>query len=1111
MAKREELEQAIAALEAQRVILGDDVVETMVAAAREKLVALEVQRAVEERKQVTVLFADVSGFTAMSETMDPEELYDTMNTLWARLDAVIIAHDGTIDKHMGDAVMALFGAPTAREDDPERAIQTALAMQKEIKNWGKEISESKSQFTSPRSLISIRIGLHTGPVWLGTVATTAEYTAMGDTVNLASRLQQAAPVGGVIVSHDTYRHVRGVFDVMPMEAITVKGKSDTIPIYVILRAKPRAFRLESRGVGGVETRMVGRETELLQLQDALRRVVGKGEAQIVTVTGGAGVGKSRLLYEFDNWIALLSETVGHFKGRAGEQTSSLPYFLIRDLFSFYFEIQDSDSAVVAQGKLERGVAEFLGMDSTEKAHFIGHLIGFDFSSSPYLRGIIGDARQIRDRAFYYLVQFFAAVAQRGPTVLFLEDIHWADEGSLMLIDHLARECRQALLLIVCLARPTLFERRSSWGQRQTAHTILELSPLSEKDSHQLVREILRKVNQIPADLRNMIVDRVEGNPFYIEEFIKVLIEDDVIVTGAEQWQVRPERLTTVRIPSTLVGVLQARLDRLPRVERELLQCASVVGRTFWDGAVKRVGEFTEYRIDHNETQAALQALRDKELIFRRDESAFAGEEEYIFQHAILRDATYESVLKRRRRTYHAQVAAWLVERSGERVGEYAGLIGGHYELAGEMAQAAGWYGQAGKQARSTYAPEVAIDYYQKALNLLPDDASAGMENYSVQRVVLYEGLAEMLLWQAHYAEAAETCIAMQLAAQASGDTVALIRAWNRLSQTQDAQGDYPAALESAQQAEKIARDAGSIARVELAGALVRIGMGFYRLGNAKAALVMGEQALALSSEMDARRKVADSLSLLGGVHGVLGYHGNAAHYNSRAVVLYQELGDQEGVGIMLNHLGENAYLRGDYQAAVALHQEALKIAYETGNRNREMAFLSNLGGARVGLGDYHIAEYDLRRIIRWAEIAGQRGWLANTYRFLAMACLRLDKVKQALVAAQRALTLGQEVGAPDLIGGAWCALGTILAHAAESITIDDEVWDAQACFAESARRFAKMGAEGNRARTLQVWARYEMEQGDHTRGEAMRREAQGIFEQLGIKLQVDKTVGEFNS
>ncbi|HET89428.1 MAG TPA: tetratricopeptide repeat protein [Chloroflexi bacterium] len=1101
--EREELERAIAVLEAQRIILGDDVVNTMIATAREKLAAIETQQAIEQRKQVTVLFADVSDFTAMAETMDPEEVRDTMNALWKRLDLVITSYEGTIDKHMGDSVMAIFGAPTAREDDPERAVRAALAMQREVKAWVAEMGGMDPQ-------ISIRIGIHTGPVLLGAVGTTAEYTAMGDTVNVAKRLQEAAPVGGILVSHDTYRHVRGLFSVWMMDPIVIKGKAEPVPAYVVLRARPRSFRLETRGVEGVDTRMIGREEELAHLQQTLRTVIERQEAQIVTVLGEAGVGKSRLLYEFDNWIAMLLEKFQLFKGRADEKTSNMPYFLFRDLFSFRFEIQDNDPAAMAREKLENGITEFLGVEGVDKTHFIGHLIGFDFSTSPHLRGIIGDARQIHDRAFYYTAQFFTAVARQGPTAVFLEDVHWASEGSLDLIEYLARECRQVPLLIVCLARPTLFERRSSWGERQAAHTRLELGPLSEEHSHQLVAEILRKVDRIPPDLLNLSVSRAEGNPFYIEEFIKVLIEDGVIVTGPERWRVDTVQLTKVRVPPTMVGVLQARLDRLSPLEREILQRAAVVGRTFWEGAVARICESTDEVVDRGEIRAVLQALRDKELIFRRDESAFAGEREYVFKHAILHDVTYESVLKRLRRSYHAQVAPWLFERSGERVGEYAGLIGEHYEQSSDLTQAAGWYGRAGSQARNAYAPEEAIGYYQKALALLQSDDEIDREKenlvhaYAIQQVVLYEGLGEMLLWQARYADAMDAYTAMRLTAARSGDAVAQARAWNGLSRTQDAHGDYAVALESAQRAEEIALGAGGAARMELARALFRKGWGVYRLGDTDAALTLGRHALALSTELGARREIADSLNLLGGVYSMLGNQGGAAIYNARAIALYQELGDQEGIASMLNHQGDQARLRGDYNSAVALYQEALKIAYETGNRNGEMAFLSNLGGARVGQGEYRIAEHDLRRTIRWAEIVGQGGWLSNAYRFLAKACLGQGKVDEALVATRRALTLGKGMGSPTLIGSAWRVLGMVLTLANRSITLDGETYTAPDCFAEAVRIFTTVGAEGERARTLRAWARYELDFGERERGEEIWRQARALFTRLGMKMEVDR-------
>ncbi len=274
MTEREQIEQTIAALEAQRALLGDVVVETALAPLRQKLAALAAPRSAEDgtRKLVTVLFADVSGFTAMSETLDAEDVRDVMNALWRRLDSAIFQHGGHIDKHIGDAVMALWGAQTAREDDPEQAIRGALAMQKELENWRIDFGHRTDTLQSPLTThhssaanLQMRIGLNTGPVLLGAVGMTSEFTAMGDSVNLASRLEHAAPVGGILISHDTYRHVRGLFDVQPQAPLSVKGKAEPIQTYVVQRAKPRAFRLGTRGVQGVETRMVGREAQLTAL------------------------------------------------------------------------------------------------------------------------------------------------------------------------------------------------------------------------------------------------------------------------------------------------------------------------------------------------------------------------------------------------------------------------------------------------------------------------------------------------------------------------------------------------------------------------------------------------------------------------------------------------------------------------------------------------------------------------------------------------------------------------------------------------------------------------------------------------------------------------------
>lgn len=1098
MSEREQLEQAIAALEAQRQVLGDAVVDPMIVAAREKLDALNEAEsgppATEQRKQVTILFADISGFTKMAETMDPEEVHQTINALWEQLDTVIIEHGGTIDKHMGDAVMAFFGAPTAREDDPERAIRAALAVQSELRIFLEQKGQTERGWGYIPSL-QMRIGIHTGPVLLGRVGTTEEYTAIGDAVNLTSRLQHAAPVGHTLISHDTYRHVRGIFDVQPLEPISVKGKEEPVQVYLVERAKPRAFYMSTRGVEGVETRMIGRKAELAQLQQAMEAMLQEGQGRTITIVGESGLGKSRLLTEFSNWLELHPAQIRLFKGRSDAQMSQLPYALIRDFFSFRFEIQDTDLATVARQKLELGIEAFLGPEGKSKAHFIGHLIGFDFSDSPYLWGILDDARQIRDQAFHYISQFFAAVTAEQPAVLFLEDIHWADGGALDLLEHLVETCQEIPLLIVLLARPSLYELRPNWNKAASMHQRLDLYPLSEQESRLLVMEILRQVAETPTDLLDFVVNQAEGNPFYIEELVKVLIDNGVIIKGEDAWQIKIEQLTEVGVPPTLTGVLQARLDRLPPRECRIIQQAAVVGRVFWDGAVIRIAE-----TDPEAIQDVLKTLRNKDWLFERTVSTFVGETEYVFKHTLLHQVIYESVLKRQRRAYHAQVARWLIERSRERANEYAGLIGFHYERAGEVTLAYEWYGRAGKQAQDTYASDAAIRYYSKALSFLEDKHAKVQSLQAPSRVGLYEGLGNMLGRMGHYAKATEAYAAMRSAAEETGNITMQARAWERLAWVQDSQGDHYGALESAERAAALAQEGN--AQTELVMALHRKGHACFQLGNAEKALETGEQALKLSRQINARREMARSLNLLGAVYWILGKHKQAAQHMKSALALHRELGDRPGVGDTLNDLASTAQMRGDYSMAVSLYQDALAIFREIGHRDRTMVCLSNLGGAQVGLGEYESAEPNLRQVIDSVE---PTSWfLSETYRFLAEACLGQGKLEQALSAAQQALALSQEIAQQEFIGGAWRVLGMVAAKRSEPFPVGSESLDAGSCFAQSLQVFTDIGAEAERARTLHAWAGYETDRGNLESGRTMWQEAYEILNRLEVDLEIER-------
>ncbi|HEX8282478.1 MAG TPA: protein kinase [Pyrinomonadaceae bacterium] len=1080
----------------------------------------------EQLKQVTVLFADLYGFTALAEPLDAEEMSEAMRELWNRVDAAVMDHGGTVDRHMGDQMMALWGDRVAHEDDPAHAVRAALKMQGEVADYvSSNLRALFGEEGEPAPLL--RVGVNTGAVLLSAAGAggDARLTATGAAVNVANRLGQAAPPGGVLISHDTYRQVRGLFDVRETELENVRGGGEPVRTYLVEREKPRAFRLQTRGVEGVETRMVGRQAELSRMRDALATVLEDRELEALTVVGEAGLGKSRLLYEFSSEVELIGAPLQVFNGRAGQRTRGLPFALVRDVFSLRFGIGDADAPEAAREKFKRGMSETFGEgdEALMRAHFVGHLAGLDFSASPHLAGIIHDAKQVRGRAFHYASEFFRRVARTSPVLLLLDDLHWADDGSLDFVDHLARECAGSPLLVLCFARPELLERRPAWGEGQRTHARLALQPLTKRESRQLVEEILRNAQAIPHALRELVVGAAEGNPFYVEELIKMLIDQRVIVPAAERWHVDASRLVEVRVPPTLTGVLQARLDGLTPWEKTVLQRASVVGREFWDGALEQFsGAASSWGAGvEGDTAKALETLRRKELVYRREASAFAGAREYIFKHALLRSVAYEGLLKRERRRLHAEAAAWLVREAGARVEEYAAVVAEHYESARDSLRAAEWYGRAGRQARASYAPEAAIGFYRKALEHLAESEKAlkaegaapdagpppAVERLRASAIAWHAGLGEVLTMQARYGEATEAYTLMREAASAAADDVAEARAWNGLTAVREYQGDNRAALESARRAEELARRAGTRpgARDELALALNRQGLASHRLGDAAAVERLGGQILALGEEVggDARAARANGLKLLGVAHEVSGRFREAEECFEQSLALLKELGDRRNLGFMLNNLGVIAHLGADYREAVRRYTEALEIFREIGERTWELPTLGNLAGAQIGLEDYAAAESNLRHAVALAGPAGHFA-LSMIYCYLAESFWGQGKNEEALPTALRALELGQKTENQDYIGNAWRTLGLVAARSAGGVLIDGEPRAAAECFAESLRVYTEMGAAAERARTLRDWARHELSRGESERGAEMWRESREIFTRLGMTRELER-------
>ncbi|MGD9091833.1 MAG: adenylate/guanylate cyclase domain-containing protein, partial [Anaerolineales bacterium] len=623
--KREQLEQAIAAQEGLRGTLDDAIIEATIAALRSQLDELQpIPEVEQQRKLATVLFMDVVNSTRLMGDLDPEENLAIMDEALQRLAKPVEDHGGRVTRFMGDGYLAIFGLPQARENDPEMAIRAGLEIIETAGGIAKDL-DTEHHLKG----FQVRVGVNTGLVVAGGI-TEAEGTVMGAAVNLAARLESAAPPGGVLISQHSYQHVRGIFDFEASEAIEVKGFTEPVQVYLVIKAKPRAFRITSRGVEGVETHMVGREVELKSLQEGYRAVIHNRECRFFTVVGEAGLGKSRLLDEYESWLDLQpAPQVVSFKGRATAESKHQPYALFRDLFAYQFVILDDDPVSTVRKKIVDGFKSDLRdrEDLEMSAHFVGQLLGYDFSNSSYLVGVLDAPQQLHDRALAYMIKYFKALADDNLVTFFLDDIHWADESSLDMLIHLSRELSDQQILIVALTRPSLFKPQPSWGE-EAFHKRLTLQPLSRQDSQLLVEEVLHKVQDLPDVLSDLIIRNAEGNPFYLEELIKMLVEDGVIVKDDPSWRVHPERLIEVRIPPTLTGVVQARLDGLPKKERMVMQQAAVVGRVFWEAVVSYINEEiatgkVSSESETNEVAQKLVNLLDKEMVFRRGSSAFS--------------------------------------------------------------------------------------------------------------------------------------------------------------------------------------------------------------------------------------------------------------------------------------------------------------------------------------------------------------------------------------------------------------------------------------------------------------------------------------------------------
>jgi class 3 adenylate cyclase/tetratricopeptide (TPR) repeat protein len=636
----------------------------------------------EERKVVTVLFADLVGFTARAEQLDPEDVRALLAPYHAHLRGELERFGGTVEKFIGDAVVALFGAPTSHEDDPERAVRAALA----IRDWAAEQDELQVRIAVTTGEALVALGAHPGE---------GEGMAAGDVVNTAARLQSAAPVNGILVNKTTYRATNQSIKYREAEPVDAKGKSEPVRVWEALEARSRlgSDLLESR------TPLVGRERELHLLGDALERARTQGGLQLVTLVGVPGIGKSRLVHELFQVVEAEPDFTTWRQGRSLPYGEGVSFWALAEIVKAQAGIMESDSPDDAAAKLKSTVRA-VAADPGEA----------DWMSSR-LRSLVGlggaEDDSVQSESFSAWRSFLEALAETRPLVLVFEDLHWADDGLLDFVDQLADWARSAPILVLCTARPELLERRPGWGGGKANAQTLSLPPLQDEETARLFSSLL-DTPVLEAGTQAELLARAAGNPLYAEQYARML----------------SERGTVEDLPETVQGIIAARLDVLSAAEKRLLQDAAVVGKVFWLGSVCAIG-----RVEPGAAEAALQALERKELVQRARRSSVEGEAEYGFRHLLVRDVAYSQIPRAARADRHRAAAEW-VEGLG-RPEDHAEMLASHYLSALEYARAAGRSEAgvaerarlvlrgAGERAAALYAWPAAARFYTEALALWP--------------------------------------------------------------------------------------------------------------------------------------------------------------------------------------------------------------------------------------------------------------------------------------------------------------------------------------------------------------------------------------------------------
>jgi class 3 adenylate cyclase/tetratricopeptide (TPR) repeat protein len=1070
-----------------------------------RLVAPTLRR--DERKVISVLFVDLVGFTSRAEHMDVEDVQAMLDPYYSLVAEQLEQCGGTVEKFIGDAVVALFGVPVAHEDDPERAVRAALAIRDAL---------GALNAREPTLDLHVRIAVTTGEalVAVDISPVTGETFASGDVVNTAARLQAAAPVDGIVVGEATYRSTRYAIEYADAPPVAARGKTTPVQCWVAVRARSRVGESRHRQDA---TPLIDRSAESRALVDALERVRSSPGVQSLTLVGDPGIGKSRLVRELARHIDRRPELVRWREGRSPPYGHGVTFWALGEIVKAEAGMLETHELAAASVKLAEAVAGVI--DDADEAVWVERhlraLVGLETGGGP-----LGDHRA---EAFAAWRRFIERLAERRVTVLVFEDLHWADDALVDFIEHLLAWAAGIPLLVLCTARPELLERRPAWGRDDGRNRLLRLGPLSDPDADELLDALLGK-RQLPPRTRAALLAGAEGNPLYAQEFVRMLDDRELLLQhGQDPGAVGAD---DVPAPDSVVGIIAARLDAVPAEDRLVMQGAAIIGRAFWPGAVSSVAER-----DRSSVDAALARLEQRQLVRRRHDSSVAGDIEYLFEHGLIRDVAYRSIVRPQRAEKHRRAAEWLSALTGD-PRDRADMVAHHYLTALENARAArqpttGLAAAAldaliaaAERAASLHSHAAAARLWRRALDLCPSGDGRR------PRMLLAHGRALAFSDE-------PALLVLERAAGAlldAGDRTGAAEAESTMAWLDSVAGRPVAAYAHDERALELARDLPSTP----VRALILSGAGADRLflhGRRDEAAPLLREALSIADALGLREMQAEALQFLGLARLEAG-DGAGVRDIETALAVATELNSPVSLSCYGNLADMRRYF-GSLAESAALNEGGERAAGRFGVLVQLRRFRAGRGCDLYYQGDWDAALAEIDDYVDAIEAGASHRMAGETRLYRGRILMARGDQEGALADARAALEFARRTTAPfDLFSalaflagltggqplwGAWALPDLVAALAGDRArqralrrlleTAEPRTrWYDAACatldgeFARAAELYAAMGSRPDEAMARLEAARRAVAAGDIAEGRRQLEPATAFFRQVDARV-----------